>query len=125
MLNLNWSGWWFRHICRAADILQIPCPDQRFADQDQAWDRWGQTIDAKLEHLSGSLIDNGDQIIRDWERPPFYMGNRFPGTEENLCECSVPLPPESIALAQLAEQASRCDKPEEIEIPAVLLGTYF
>ena len=125
VLNLNWSGWWFRHICRAADILKIPCTDQRFADEDQAWDRWGQTIDAKLEHLSGSLINNRDQIIRDWERPPFYMGNRFPGTEENLCECSVPLPPESIALAQLAEQASRCDEPEEIEIPAVLLGTYF
>ena len=33
VLNLNWSGWWFRHICRAADILKIPCPDQRFADQ--------------------------------------------------------------------------------------------
>ena len=30
VLVLNWSGWWFRHICRAADILKIPCPDQRF-----------------------------------------------------------------------------------------------
>ena len=53
------------------------------------------------------------------------MGIRFPGTEDNLCECSIPLPPDSIALSQLAEQASRSDEPEEIEIPAVLLGTYF
>ena len=52
------------------------------------------------------------------------MGNRFPGKEGNVCECSVPLPPESIAMAQLAEQASQCDVPEELEIPAALLGTY-
>ena len=125
VLNLNWSGWWFRHICRAADILKIPCPDQRFADEAQAWDLWGQTIDAKLERRTRHLDDNGDQMIRDWERPPFYMGNRFPGKEGNVCECSVPLPPESIALAQLAEQACQCDEPENLEIPAVLLGTYF
>jgi hypothetical protein len=27
-------------------------------------------------------------------------------------------------MAQLAEQASQCDVPEELEIPAALLGTY-
>ena len=76
------------------------------------------------KHRTGQLDDNGDQMIRDWERPPFYMGNRFPGKEGNLCECSVPLPPESIALAQLAVQASQCDEPETLEFPSVLLGTY-
>ena len=85
----------------------------------------GQTIDGKLELRTGQLDDNGDQMIRDWERPPFYMGNRFPGKEGNVCECSVPLPPESIALAQLAEQASQCDEPQNLEIPPVLLETYF
>ena len=84
----------------------------------------GQTIDGKLELRTGQLDDNGDKMIRDWERPPTYMGNRFPGKEGNVCECSVPLPPESIAMAQLAEQASQCDVPEELEIPAALLGTY-
>ena len=87
--------------------------------------RGGTPIDGKLEHCTGQLDDNGDQMIRDWERPPFFMGNRFPGKEGNLGECSVPLPPESIALAQLAEQASQCDEPETLEIPPVLLGTYF
>ena len=52
----------------------------------QAWDLWGQTIDGKLEHRTRQLDDNGDQMIRDWERPPFYMGNRFPGKEGNLCK---------------------------------------
>ena len=84
----------------------------------------GQTIDGKLELRTGQLDNNGDQMIRDWERPPTCMGNRFPGKEGNVCECSVPLPPESIAMAQLAEQASQCDVPEELEIPAALLGTY-
>ena len=85
----------------------------------------GQTIAGKLELRTGQLDNNGDQMIRDWERPPFYMGNRFPGKEGNVSECSVLLPPESIALAQLSDQASQCDEPETLEFPPVLLETYF
>ena len=44
----------------------------------------GQTIDGKLELRTGQLDNNGDQMIRDWERPPTYMGNRFPGKEGNV-----------------------------------------
>ena len=76
-------------------------------------------------HRTGQLDNNGDQMIRDWERPPFYMGNRFPGKEGNVSECSVLLPPESIALAQLSDQASQCDEPATLEFPPVLLETYF
>ena len=121
VMELNWSGWWFRHICRAADILKIPCPNQRFATEDQPWDHWGQTIELKLEHLSEQLDDHGEPMIsRDWERPPFFIGNRFPAKDGNLCECSIPLPPESLALAQLAEQASKCQQVDDLEIPAEL-----
>ena len=72
-----------------------------------AYHRWEQTIDGKLEATA------------------LLQGHRFPGKEGNVCECSVPLPPDSIALAQLAEKASQCDEPESLTIPAVLLGTYF
>ena len=123
-MDMNWSGWWFRHMCRAADILKILCPDMRF-DDDQPWNSWGLAIDQKLEHRIEGLDESEQQISRDWERPPFYLGNRFPRTEGNPCECSVPLPPESIALAQLDEQASKCDTPKGLVIPAVLLGIYF
>ena len=143
VMELNWSGWWFRHVCRAADILKIPCPNQGFTAEDQPWDRWGQAIELKLEHLNEQLDSNGEPTIsRDWERPPLFMGNRFPRVEQmmsrdldripffmgnrfpakdgNLCECRIPLPPESIALAQLAEQASKCQQVDDLEIPAEL-----
>ena len=126
VFDMNWSGWWFRHMCRAADILKIPCPDQRFIDDELPWNSWGQAIDFKLEHRIGQLDENGEQMIsRDWELPPFYLGNRFPRDRENVCVCSVQLPAESVALAQLAEQASKCDDPEELTIPPVLAGKYF
>jgi len=126
VFDMNWSGWWFRHMCRAADILKIPCPDQRFIDDERPWNSWGQAIDFKLEHRIGQLDENGEQMIsRDSELPPFYLGNRFPCDRENVCECSVPLPAESVALAQLAEQANKCDDPEELTIPPVLAGKYF
>ena len=64
--------------------------------------------------------DGEELISRDWELPPFFLGNRFPRKKENFCECSIPLPEESVALAQLAEQASQSDLLEGLEIPAVL-----
>ena len=71
VFDMNWSGWWFRHMCRAADILKIPCPDQRFIDDECPWNSWGQAIDFKLEHRIGQLDENGEQMIsRDWELPP-------------------------------------------------------
>jgi hypothetical protein len=121
VFDMNWSGWWFRHICRAADILKIPCPDERFADEAQPWNRWGFEIDIKLEHRMGVLNENGEQqVFPDWTLPPVYRGNRYPGKEENAFECSVPIPDESVALAQLAEQASKCDEPEDLEVPSIL-----
>ena len=126
VFDMNWSGWWFRHICRAADILKIPCPDQLFADEAQPWNRWGFEIDIKLEHRMGVLDENGEQqVFPDWTLPPDYRGNRYPGKEENAFECSVPIPAESVALAQLAEEASKCDDTEELTIPPVLCGKYF
>ena len=29
---MNWSGLWFRHMCRVANILMIPYPDELFLD---------------------------------------------------------------------------------------------
>lgn len=110
VMEKNWSGWWFRHMCRAADILKIPCSDKRFTDIEHPWNSWGEAIELKLEHL----------MSRDWERSPFYLGNRFPRHPENVCECSLALPEESVALAKLAELASQCNSPEDLEIPAVL-----
>jgi hypothetical protein len=121
VFDMNWSGWWFRHICRAADILKIPCPDYRFADEAQPWNRWGFEIDIKLEHRMGVLDENGEQqVFPDWTLPPVYRGNRYPGKDENAFECNVPIPDESVALAQLAEQASKCDEPEDLEVPSIL-----
>ena len=34
VLDMNWSGYWFRHMCLAADILNIPCSDRRFLDDE-------------------------------------------------------------------------------------------
>ena len=125
-IDMGFSGWWFRHICRAADILKIPCPDERFANDAEPWNSWGRTIDFKLEHRMGMLNENGEQqVFPNWDLPPIYLGNRYPGKKENLFECSVPIPAESVALAQLAEQASKCDDPEELTIPPVLCGKYF
>ena len=125
-LDMGFSGWWFRHICRAADILKIPCPDERFANDAEPWNSWGRTIDFKLDHRMGMLNENGEQqVFPNWDLPPIYLGNRYPGKKENLFECSVPIPAESVALAQLAEQASKCDDPEELTIPPVLCGKYF
>ncbi|QNI88647.1 hypothetical protein SynROS8604_02016 [Synechococcus sp. ROS8604] len=42
-----------------------------------------------------------------------------------MCKCGVPLQPESIAFAQLAEKASQCDEPENLEVQADLLGPNF
>ena len=121
VMEMNWSGWWFRHMCRAADILKIPCPDERFMDDQSPWNSWGEAIDLKLEHQIARPDGDGEELIsRDWELPPFFLGNRFPRKKENVCECSIPLPEESVALAQLAEQASQCDSPEDLEIPSVL-----
>ena len=69
--------------------------------------RWEQTIDGKLKATA------------------LLQGHRPPAKEGNLCDCSVPLPPESIDLAQLAEQASQCNKPESLQIPALLVGRDF
>ncbi len=121
VMEINWSGWWFRHMCRAADILKIPCSDQRFIGDQRPWNSWGVAIERKLEHQIRQPEQGGEELIsRDWELPPFYLGNRFPRKKENVCECSIPIPKESVALAQLAEQASECDSPEDLEIPAVL-----
>ena len=125
-LDMGFSGWWFRHVCRAADILKIPCPDERFANDAEPWNSWGRTIDFKLEHRIGMLDAKGEQrVFPNWELPPLYLGNRYPGKKENLFECSVPIPAESVALAQLAEEASKCDDTEELTIPPVLCGKYF
>ena len=121
VMEMNWSGWWFRHMCRAAEILKIPCPDVRFMDDQCPWNSWGEAIDLKLEHRISQHDEHGEELIsRDWELQPFFLGNRFPRKKENICECSIPLPEESVALAQLAKQASQCDAPEGLEIPAVL-----
>ena len=81
----------------------------------------GEAIDLKLEHRISQHDEHGEELIsRDWEPQPFFLGNRFPRKKENICECSIPLPEESVALAQLAKQASQCDAPEGLEIPAVL-----
>ena len=113
VLDLNWSGYWFRHMCRAADILDIPCPDKRFVDDERPWNCWGQAIELKLKHRI-------KQIRCAEDIAPFYLGNRFPRTKENVRECSIPLPVESIALAQLAKQASQCDSHKSLVIPTVV-----
>ena len=121
VMEMNWSGWWFRHMCRAADILKLPCPDQRFVNDDKPWDSWGQAIDLKLEQQIGQIDKKAEQLIcRDWDLTPVYLGNRFPRKKENVRECRIPLPEASVALAQLAEQASQCDSLEGLEIPTVL-----
>ena len=90
-------------------------------DDQRPWNTCGEAIDLKLEHQNARPDADGRELIScDWELPPFFLGNRFPRTQENVCECTIPLPEESVALAQLAEQASQCDSPEDLEIPAVL-----
>ena len=92
VMEMNWSGWWFRHMCRAADILKIPCPDERFMDDQSPWNSWGEAIDLKLEHQIARPDGDGEELIsRDWELPPFFLGNRFPRKKENVCECTIPL----------------------------------
>ena len=69
----------------------------------------------------GVLDANGKQsVFPEWDLPPVYRGNRYPGKEENAFECSIAIPAESVALAQLAEQAEKCDDPEDLEIPSIL-----
>ena len=100
-------------MCRAADILNIPCPDKRFVDDERPWNCWGQAIELKLKHRI-------KQIRCAEDIAPFYLGNRFPRTKENVHECSIPLPEESIALAQLAEQARQGNTPKKLDIPTIL-----
>lgn len=121
VFDMNWSGYWFRHMCRAADILKIPCSDQRFVNDDKPWDRWGKTIDLQLEQRIGQVDKQADQLIScGWDLTPLYLGRRFPRKQESVCECSISLPEESEALARLAEQARRSEEAETLEIPAVL-----
>ena len=81
-------------MCRAADILKIPCADQRFMDDLCPWNSffWGEgAIDLKLEHQFAQHDEHGEELIsRDWELPPFFLGNRFPCKKENVYECSIP-----------------------------------
>ena len=121
VFDMNWSGYWFRHMCRAADILKIPCPDQRFVNDEQQWNTWGQVVELKLKHRIKKDEEKGEQLTsRNWDITPFYLGNRFPRRKENVCECSIPLPEESIALAQLAEKARQCKSPESLAIPDII-----
>ena len=91
VMEMNWSGWWFRHMCRAADILKIPCPDQRFMDDQRPWNSWGEVIDLKLEHQIARPDGDGEELIsRDWELPPFYLGNCFPRKKRMSANAEFP-----------------------------------
>ena len=65
--------------------------DQRYVDDQRPWNSWGEAIDLKLEHQFAQHDEHGEELIsRDWELPPFFLGNRFPCKKENVCECSIP-----------------------------------
>ena len=79
-------------MCRAADILKIPCADQRFMDDLCPWNSWGgERLTSSWSTSSLSMMSMVKELIsRDWELPPFFLGNRFPCKKENVYECSIP-----------------------------------
>ena len=45
----------------------------------------GEAIDLKLEYQFAQHDEHGEELIsRDWELPPFLLGNRFPCKKENV-----------------------------------------
>ena len=45
----------------------------------------GGAVDLKLEHQFAQHDEHGEELIsRDWELPPFFLGNRFPCKKENV-----------------------------------------
>ena len=75
VLDMNWSGYWFRHMCPAADILNIPCSDKRFLDDERPWHSWGHAIELKIKHRIKQIRCTEDIAT-------FYLGNRVPRTKE-------------------------------------------
>ena len=100
----GWPGYWFVYACKAADILQIPCPDERFSDLgEDAWSDWALHIDESLEHLTGKCDETGYQLMYpDWLEDGVYLGNRKPRKGNNLLVSTVPFTDEEIKVRAVA-----------------------
>ena len=102
----GWPGYWFTHACKAADILQIPCPDGPYSDLgDEAWSTWALRIDWELKYLIGQVDETGYQLMfPSWLIGGQYLGNRKPRNGDNLLASTVPFTEEELRVRTLAKR---------------------
>ena len=110
MEECGWAGYWFTYACKAADKLQIPCPDERYSTLgvDEPWTIWALHISSELKHFIDRVDEFGDPVVyHSWLEGGHYLGNRRPRKGNNLLASSVPLSEEELHVEAVAEMKSR------------------